>query len=91
MDLYQLLVTLTLLVAIVFLSVVGYQLVKLIQEARRVLERVDRIALGLERMGTGLQSGFSELGGFFSGFSGILKVINYFSARRGKKSHERTR
>jgi uncharacterized BrkB/YihY/UPF0761 family membrane protein len=64
MDLYQLLVTLTLLVAIVFLSVVGYQLVKLIQEARRVLERVTVLHLGLSAWVRAYKVVFRSLAGF---------------------------
>lgn len=87
MDTIQFLTTSLLLVSTVVIAVLGYQLIKVLQQVRATLERIDRIATGFERMGNGIQSGVTEMGGFLSSFSGIVKVVKYFNSR-SKKSKQ---
>lgn len=84
MDIIQFLTILLLLVSTAVIGAIGYQLVKVLQQVRATLERVDRIATGFERMGNGIQSGVAEMGGFLTSFSGIVKVVKYFNSRSKK-------
>ena len=86
MDIIQFLTGLLLIAATAFLAATGYQLVKVLVQVRTTLERIDRIATGVERMGNGIQSGVAEMGGFLTSFSGIVKVIKYFNSRSKKST-----
>lgn len=85
MELIEFLTALLLLTASVVLSLIGYQVVKLAQEARELMNRTNRIVARVEQVGIGIQSGIGEAVGMATGFRGISKLINFFKSR---SSHE---
>ncbi|MBI2051144.1 hypothetical protein HYT33_00040 [Candidatus Roizmanbacteria bacterium] len=75
MDITQVVLTITLTVTTIFLVIVGVQVVLVLRELRAMLKRVNSIVEGFEKVGLGIESGYNELIGFFTGFKGVLKVL----------------
>ncbi len=82
MDTTQLLLTTTLVVTTIFLIVVGVQLVLVLMELRRTMRRVNSIVDGFERMGHGVEHGFSEVVGFLGGVKTLFKAADTLTKRR---------
>lgn len=89
MDSTQLLLSVVLTVTTVLLVVIGIQLVFVLKEVRKTLNKINEIISNFERMGVSLEHSFSELTGFASGFKTIFKVIDFFHAKKSSKSQSR--
>jgi|CXWK01.1.fsa_nt_gi hypothetical protein len=85
MQLIDFLSALLLLTASVVLALVGYQAIKLAQEARELMNRTNRIVARVEQVGIGIQAGIGEAADMVTGFRGISKIVSFFKSR---SSHE---
>lgn len=86
MDSTQLLLTVVLTVTTVLLVVVGIQLIFVLKELRKALQKVNGIIESFEKLGMSVEHSFSELTGFVSGFKTIFKVINLLHAKKTTRS-----
>ena len=89
MDTTQLLLTVVLTLTTVLLVVVGIQLVFVLKELRRALQKINGIIDNFEKVGVSVEHSFSELTGFISGLKTIFKVIDLFHAKKNAKSQLR--
>jgi len=85
MDTTQLLLTVVLTVTTVLLVVVGIQLIFVLKEARKTLQKVNGIIGNFEKVGLSVEHTFSELTGFVSGLKTIFKVIDLIHAKKNTK------
>lgn len=85
MDITQVLLSVTLTVTTVFLIVIGVQLIFLFKELRIMLRKVNDIVEGFEKLGMNVESGFSELLGFFGGLKTFFKVMDAVRKRKHEK------
>lgn len=88
MDPTQILLIITLSVTTIFLVIVGVQVFLLLRELRDVLKRANNIVEGFERVGMGVESGFNEVVGFFSGVKSVFGILDKFKKRRDEKQEE---
>lgn len=86
MDTTQLLLTVALTVTTALLIVVGIQLIFVLKELRRILNKVNGVIENFEKVGMSLEHSFSEFFGFFSGLKTIFKVIDFIHAKKSAKS-----
>lgn len=85
MDTTQILLAVTLSVTTIFLIIVGVQVVLLLRELRETLKRTNNIIEGFERVGMGVESGFNEVVGFFSGIKSVFRILDTFKKKRDEK------
>ena len=86
MDTTQLLLTVVLTVTTVLLIVVGIQLFFVLKELRKTLTRVNSIIDNFEKIGSSLESNFTEFMGFFSGVKTLFKIIDVIHTKKSSKS-----
>ncbi len=86
MDSTQLLLTVVLTVTTVLLVVVGIQLVFVLKEVRKTLQKVNGIVEHFEKVGVSVEHGFSELSGFVAGAKTLFKVIDLLHVKKNAKS-----
>lgn len=89
MDTTQLLLTVVLTVTTVLLVVVGIQLIFVLKEIRKTLQKVNGIVENFEKVGLSVEHTFSELTGFVSGLKTIFKVIDLIHAKKNAGSKPR--
>lgn len=82
MDAVQILLSVTLVITTVFLIVVGVQLFLALRDVRRTLGRANTIIDSFEKVGSGLEHGFSEVSGFLSGVKGLFKFIDIVKRKK---------
>lgn len=87
MDPVALLLSVTLTVTTVFLIIVGVQLIFVLRDLRTSLKKVNTIVEGFEKVGVGIEHGFTELSGFVGGLKSLFKVIDMVSKKDGNKHH----
>lgn len=75
----------TLSVTTIFLIIVGVQVFLLLRELRDVMRRANNIIEGFERVGMGVESGFNEVVGFFSGVKSVFKILDTFKKKKDEK------
>ncbi|OGK18570.1 hypothetical protein A3G67_01855 [Candidatus Roizmanbacteria bacterium RIFCSPLOWO2_12_FULL_40_12] len=85
MDTTQILLAITLSVTTIFLIIVGVQVFLLLRELRDVMRRANNIIEGFERVGMGVESGFNEVVGFFSGVKSVFKILDTFKKKKDEK------
>ncbi len=85
MDTTQLLLTATLTVTTIFLIIVGIQLIFVLRELRATLKRINTIVEGFEKVGSGIEHGFSEVAGFVGGMKSLFKVLEVINSKRDGK------
>jgi len=86
MDTIQILLILVLSISTILLTVVGIQLVIIMQSVKKVLGRTNKILDGFDAIGTGLQHGLGEATGFINGFKTIMKIVDLY---KNKKKNEK--
>ncbi len=86
MDTTQLLLTIILTVSTIFAVIIGIQLILVLKELRKTMKKINQIIEGFESVGLGLEHGFGEILGFFHGFRGILKTVDYITQKKHEKS-----
>lgn len=86
MDSTQLLLTVVLTITTILLVVVGIQLVFVLKELRKTLQKVNFIIENFERVGVSLEHNFSEFLGFFSGVKSLFKIVDLIHAKKNSKS-----
>ncbi len=86
MDSTQLLLTVVLTITTILLIVVGIQLVFVLKEIRKTLQKVNTIIENFERVGGSLEHGFTELTGFFAGVKTLFKVIDILHSKKNAKT-----
>lgn len=90
MDTTQVLLTVILSIVIIFMTVVGYYLVKILQELNKLIKKAHEVIEGFERMGSGLQNGFSDMTGFLGGIKSVFKILEIFKKKNNSKSDEQS-
>lgn len=88
MDLTQILVVIILSVSAIFMIVVGFFFVQLLRELNKLVKKAHGVVEGFERMGEGLQNGFSDMAGFVGGIKSVFKILEIFKKRNSSKSDE---
>ena len=85
MDTIQILLIIVLSISTIILTVVGIQLVIIMQSLRKVLGRTNKILDGFDAIGTGLKHGLGEATGFINGFKTIMKIIDLYKNKKNDK------
>ncbi len=88
MDVTQILITVTLSVTTVFMILIGYQVIKILQEIRIMLKKAQTIVSSFEKVGSGVENGFNEVMGFVGGMKSVFSILEIFRKRTGKQSGE---
>lgn len=71
----------------VILTIIGVQLILVLRDLRRLLEKANNIVGELEKVGMSFSHGYGEVVGFLSGAKNIFSVIDLIN--RKKRKHER--
>jgi hypothetical protein len=87
MDTTQLLLTIVLSLTTILLIIVGIQVIFILRELRKSLQRFNRVIDGFESVGFGLDHGINEVVGFLNGMKMVIKTVD---AVRGKK-HDKSK
>lgn len=90
MDLTQILVAIILSVSVIFMIVIGVFFVQLLRELNKLVKKAHGVVEGFERMGDGLQSGFSDMAGFVGGIKSVFKILEIFKKRNNSRSDEQS-
>lgn len=81
MDTIQILLIIVLSISTVLLTVVGIQLVLILQSLRKTIRNVNKIVNGFDAIGMGLKHGLGEATGFINGFKTILKIVDLYKKK----------
>lgn len=86
-------ITQTLLIAVisvltVVLTIIGIQVVYILREFRRTVEKINKILGDAGRVSQEMSNSFVELAGVTSGIRTVLGIFNLFS-RRGKEKEKK--
>ncbi len=81
MDTIQILLIIVLSISTVLLTVVGIQLVLILQSLRKTINNVNKIVNGFDAIGMGLKHGIGEATGFINGFKTILKIVDLYKKK----------
>lgn len=72
----------------VLLTVIGVQLVFVLRDLRRFLQRANNVMDEFEKVGLSLTHGYSEVSSFVSGIGKLFQVVDLVTKTRKKdKSH----
>ncbi|OGK13266.1 hypothetical protein A3A93_04525 [Candidatus Roizmanbacteria bacterium RIFCSPLOWO2_01_FULL_38_12] len=82
MDTIQILLIIVLSISTIILTVVGIQLVIIMQSLKRILGRTNKILDGFDAIGTGLKHGIGEATGFINGFKTIMKILDLYKKKK---------
>ncbi len=85
MDTMQILLIVTLGTITVFSVIVGIQLFLVLKELKKTLATINKITLGFESIGVGLEKGFEEVSGFFNGFKALFKLLELVTSKKNDK------
>lgn len=83
-DSNQILIVSITTVMTILLTLVGIELILVLKEARKFLIRANSVLDEIEKVGFGLNQGYSEIKGFVSGIVKIFKIIDILSKKRKK-------
>lgn len=84
-DINQVLIVSAITVMTVLLTVLGIQLIFVLKDLRHTLRRANTILDELEKIGSGISGGYSQIAGFVSGASKMFQVVEMLSK---KKKHD---
>ena len=84
-DTMQLLLVGVITVLTIILSVIGIQIVYILKEFRRVIEKVNKILADAGRASEKMSDSLAEIAGITSGIKAVLGIFNLFSKRKEKK------
>ena len=82
MDITQILIAVTLSVTSLFMVLIGYQVIKILQEIRVVMKKAQTIVDSFERVGSGVENGFNDMMGFVGGLKSVFKILEIFRKRK---------
>ena len=68
-----------------FIALIGIQLIKVLKEIRAILLKVEETVESFEKIGTGLETGFGEVSGFFTGIKSIFKIVDLIGKKKNEK------
>lgn len=88
MNTTEILLAVILSVVIIFMVVVGFYFVKLLQGINLLVKKAYGMVEEVERMGDGIQNGFSDMAGFVGGIKSVFKVLETFKKRKKPASEE---
>ncbi len=86
MDSTQFLLTVVLTVTTVLLIVVGWYLIFLLRDLRKLIGKINGIIDAFEKVGASLDHGLGELHGFITGFKTLTRVIDIFHKNRSGRT-----
>ena len=87
-DTFYFLLTGVIGVLTIILAIIGIQVVYILRECRRTIEKINKILSDMGRASEKVSNSLSEVMGITSGIKTILKVFNLFSKGRKKKEKE---
>lgn len=67
--------------------VIGYQIVLILQETKRALEKVNQILDDTEKISTSIAEPLISVSGFLTGLKDGARLINWFSSPEDRKKH----
>ncbi len=70
--------------------VIGFFFVQLLRELNKLVKKAHGVVEGFERMGSGLENGFSNIAGFAGGIKSVFKILEIFKKRNNSKSDEQS-
>jgi len=85
MDTMQILLIITLGTVTVFSVIIGIQLMLVLKELKKTLATVNKITVGFESVGVGLEKGFEEVTGFLNGFKALFKLFELIVPKKNDK------
>lgn len=86
MDTIQILLLIILIISTIFLTVVGIQIILVLNQIRKTMAIAHKAVEGLDSIGSGLKHGLGEATGFINGFKTILRVIDVYKSSKNGKS-----
>lgn len=84
-DTTQILLISAITVMTVILTVIGIQLVFVLKDLRIFLTKANNIISELEKIGLGVEHGYSDFLGFFTGIKKFFTIMDYISEKKSKK------
>lgn len=91
LDSSQILIVAAIAIMTAILTIVGIQLILVMKDVRRLLNRVNGIIDGVEKIGFNITHGSAEIIGFITGFKKLLSVIDSASERSKRKKNGQTK
>ena len=84
-DTTQILLISAITVMTIILTIIGVQLIFVLKDLRIFLTKSNNIISELEKIGLGVESGYSEFLGFFTGIKKFFTIMDYISEKKSKK------
>ncbi|MBI4058160.1 hypothetical protein HY408_00165 [Candidatus Gottesmanbacteria bacterium] len=84
MDTTQLLLVVVISVLTILLSIIGVQVIFILAEFRRTVEKVNNILDDAEVVSSGVHKSFVGMAGLMEGFKTGLSVVHLFGKRKKK-------
>ena len=84
-DTTQILLISAITVMTIILTVIGVQLIFVLKDLRIFLTKANAIIGELEKVGLGVEHGWGEFMGFFTGIKKFFTIIDYISEKKNKK------
>ncbi len=83
-DTTQILLVTVVTILTIILAVIGIQVVFILQEFRRMLERTSKIMEDAGRVTEGISTSFTGVSGILAGFKTGLTAVNVFHKKKNK-------
>lgn len=85
-DAGQILIIAAITIMTTILTIIGIQLIFILRDIRRIVNRANDIMSSLEKLGMNFKSGSAELIGFIVGLKRVFTVIDHMSETKKKKN-----
>lgn len=72
----------------ILLTIIGVQLIIILQRVRRLLDRVDMVTGHVEKLGMSLSGGYMEILGFIAGVGKLFRVVDTIASSRKKTTNK---
>ena len=80
----QILIIAAVIIMTVLLTVISIQLVFVLRDFRRFLQKTNKIIDDVEHIGSGLTNGYAEIVGFITGIKKIADIIEFTTKKKHK-------
>ncbi len=84
-DTTQILLISAITIMTIIFTIIGVQLIFVLKDLRVFLGKANKIVNELEKIGLGVEHGYSEFLGFFTGIKKFFSIIDLISDRKNKK------
>lgn len=85
-DYTQVIILTVTVIITVLLTIIGVQLIIILQRVRRLLDRFDMVTGHIEKLGMSLSGGYMEILGFIAGVGKLFRVVDTIASSRKKST-----